>query len=390
MDSKKKEEELLRNIMIGILSKKEVEIGSIKNSISKECYKNISELNVQRGGEGLKGFVFENLHVKDLNNGFLKNNLNFKAEVVDNNGLADIVIKNTKTGNIVKKIQTKTGYETGSDLSNFTKYIEDGQELVINGDSVKFAERLDKSSIEYTKSNITDKECSNLAKKMQNESKITGTKNSNIVSKVENFKDVAKNSHASGINAAKKGALFGAGLSLGVNTVEVLSGEKEIKEAVVDVAKDTAISGVAGYAVGSVGTALASTAAGTAVIGATTTAVTAVGTAVAGTAVGGAAIAAGGTAIAAGTSAVAAIGTAAAATATAAGTAVARTAVGAAAIGAATTVGTAVAGTAVGGAAIAAGAAIGAVAVAAAPIVAAGAILGGAFAVGRKIFGKRR
>lgn len=50
------------------------------------------------------------------------------------------------------------------------------------------------------------------------------------------------------MKAAKRGALFGARISIGSNTVEVIRGDKEIGEAIVDVTIDTAIAGATGTA----------------------------------------------------------------------------------------------------------------------------------------------
>ena len=188
---------------------------------------------------------------------------------------------------------------------------------------------------------------------MQLESKITKNTNSTIVPKIHSAGKIAKQCHSSGVNAAKSGAAFSSGFSIGSNIVELIDGEKEFGEVVVDIAKDTVVAAGTSYVVGAASTA----------IGAAATAAT---TAVASTAVGGAAI-----------GAATAATTAIAGTATAATTAVASTAIGGAAIGAATAATTAIAGTAVGAAAIAA-----------APVVAAGAVIGGVFTLGKKIFGK--
>lgn len=118
------------------IGKKIIQEGAAKNTIAKETFNNISKLNVNRGN--LKGFVFEHLHVKELNYSLIKKGL--KAEVVDNNGLADIVIKNIKTGKVVERIQAKCGYENGA--TNMSKYIRDKQSIVINGDSKNLAKNL--------------------------------------------------------------------------------------------------------------------------------------------------------------------------------------------------------------------------------------------------------
>lgn len=376
-----------------IASKKNVEVGAKMNKIANETWKNIGDLNTNRGG--LNGFVFEHLHTKELNYKLIGKGL--KAEVIDNNGLVDIVVRDIKTGKVVERIQTKCGYETLSkaEVAKLSKYIDDGQTLVINGDSKNLARNLNENGINYKKSNVTNKEVTKIEKNLKKETNLTKAQNAKVVSKVEGFKEIAKNSHVNGVNAAKNGAIFGAGISLGSNFVEVISGDKALEDAAVDVVKDTAIAGVTGYAVGAAGSVIASTTVGSAAIAAVGTGVatvtgaaSAAGAAVAGTAIGG--VVAGG-ASAVGTvvaGSVVAGSTAVVGAASAAGAAVAGTAVGGAVVGAATAAGAAVAGTAVGGAAIAGAAVVGAAAVAAAPVVAAGAVIGGVFAIGKKLFGK--
>ena len=353
--------------------------GMERNKIAEETFKKISELNVNRGE--IKGFLFENLHAKELNYELSKKGM--KAIVIDNNGVADISIVDLKTNKLVERIQAKCGYERQS-VGDFKRYIDDGQTLVINKDADKLSRSLDNKGISYKKSNITDKEVSRMAKNMKKEGKYLNTKNAKVTSSIYKSKEILSNCHNAGVNAAKAGACFGAGMSVGGNIVDVLCGDKDLGEASVDIAKDTVVAGVSGYVVGAAGTAIASTTAGTAVIGAATTA----GAAIASTTVGGAAVAAGtavGGAVAAGG---AAVGGAVAAGLGAAGGAVA--AGGAAVGGAMSAVGLGAAGGAVaaGGAAVAAGAAaVGAAAVAAAPVVAVGVAVGAIFSLGKKIFG---
>ncbi|MGL4210259.1 MAG: hypothetical protein ACRCRT_01800 [Cetobacterium somerae] len=47
------------------IGKKVIQEGSTRNTIAKETFNNISKLNVNRAN--LKGFVFEHLHVKEMN-----------------------------------------------------------------------------------------------------------------------------------------------------------------------------------------------------------------------------------------------------------------------------------------------------------------------------------
>lgn len=325
------------------IGKKVIQEGATRNTIAKETFNNISKLNVNRAN--LKGFVFEHLHVKEMNYELMKKGL--KAEVIDNNGLADIVVRNVKTGKVVETIQTKCGYESGA--TNLSRYVKDGQTIVVNGDSKNLAKSLTKKGIDFKKSPVTNKEANATANLMKTEKKLLGTKNAPVTTKALQTKEIIKNGHSTGLKAAKNGALFGAGISIGSNTVEVIRGEKEIGEAIADVTIDTAIAGATGYAVGAAGSFIASTSVGSAAIGAATTATAAIAT----------------------TSA--AITGAVATGATAAASAIGATAVGGAIAGA----GTAIASTAAGAAVVAGAATATAAVVAAAPILVGGAIIGG-------------
>lgn len=345
------------------IGKKVIQEGATRNTIAKETFNNISKLNVNRAN--LKGFVFEHLHVKEMNYELMKKGL--KAEVIDNNGLADIVVRNVKTGKVVETIQTKCGYESGA--TNLSRYVKDGQTIVVNGDSKNLAKSLTKKGVDFKKSPVTNKEATNAANLMKTEKKLLGTKNAPVTTKTLQTKEIIKNGHSTGLKAAKNGALFGAGISIGSNTVEVIRGEKEIGEAIADVTIDTAIAGATGYAVGAAGSFIASTSVGSAAIGAVGSGVGALAATSAGTAAIGAAT----TATAAIATTSAAITGAVATGATAAASAIGATAVGGAIAGA----GTAIASTAAGAAVVAGAATATAAVVAAAPILVGGAIIGG-------------
>ena len=385
---------------VGTTYSKEAILDGIKNAgLHDKLADNLSKLNTMRGGEkGFKGFVFEELHAsKATINGS-------KTAVINNNGIADLKIISAKGK--VTYAQVKAGYKGQS--VDFTKY--KGQTVVIDNGNASLIRQAKKAGLKVVESDVTLEETAKLSKQMQIEgkitSKLTGKKSSVVVPKVQSTVCIAKEAHNVGIKTAKTGAQFGAGFSLGSNVVEVLSGDKDIDEAVVDIAKDTAISAGVGYAAGAAATVAGNTAAGAAVASLAGTATTAVTS----TAVGGAVVAAGTTAAttigglgtAAVTSTLAAgttVGSAVAATGTAIGSAVAGTSAGGAAIAAGSAVGSAIAGTTVGGAAIAAGTAatgaavaagtaVAAAAVAAAPVIAVGAAIGGTICVLKKLFWK--
>lgn len=322
----------------------------------------LENLNTARGGaKGFHGFVAEEMQAAEAS-------MNGKMTyVINNNGNADLVYIG-KNGHKYYQ-QLKFGYKPGQ--INFEQY--KGQTLVIDKGNPYFKQykaEAAKHGVRVIEGNITKEEAKQLASYMQKETAITGAKKATIVPKVAS-------AHRAGLQSGKAGAMGAAGFSLGSNMVDVLSGDKELGDAAVDVAKDTAVGYATGYAVGAAGSAIAGTSVGATAI----STVSAAGSAIAGTSVGGAVV-----------------GAAGAAGATVAGAGVAATS---AVVGAASAVGSAVggaavaatAGTAIGGAVAsgvaataAAGAAVGAAAIAAAPVVAVGAALGVGYKLIKKIF----
>jgi hypothetical protein len=75
---------------------------------------------------------------------------------------------------------------------------------------------------------------------------------------ISTAKDIGRLSHRAGLEAAKTGAMLGGGMSLIMNTVAVLKGEKEVDKAVGDTVIDTAKTGAISYASAYANTALAS------------------------------------------------------------------------------------------------------------------------------------
>ena len=234
------------NILLSsFMTKENIKTGSEMNKIASQAWDNIGHLNTQRGG--LNGFIFEEQLAKEMNYKFIGTDL--KARVIDDNGIVDILVENIKTGEVVEKIQAKCGYETisKSNVEELARYSKDGQKIVINKDAQKFSQKLDESNIKYEKSNITNKEVTKTAKAMKNETRLTNKKHGKFVATTGKTKEILKNSHINGVNAAKKGAAFGAGISIGNNIVELACGDKEFDEAVMDIGKDTIKAGVSGY-----------------------------------------------------------------------------------------------------------------------------------------------
>lgn len=69
-------------------------------------------------------------------------------------------------------------------------------------------------------------------------------------------KEIVKISHKAGVEQAKTGAAIGMGISLIKNVTAVVKNEKNIKEASVDLAKDTAVGAISGYSVAFTGSTI--------------------------------------------------------------------------------------------------------------------------------------
>lgn len=298
----------------------------------------LSRLNTMRGGaKGFKGFVGESMEAREASA------LGRHTDVLGNNGIADL--RWTKADGTEALRQMKIGYKPGE--IDFARY--HGQTVVVDKGNPNFATLKAEGArcgVKVVEGHVEAAEAKRLADAMQLETKITGGKHAVVVPKVYEGVKTAGAVHQVGVNAAKHGALSGAGFSLGSNLVQVAKGNKTVGEAAGDVAVDTAVAGAVSYGTGVAAGIVGSTEAGAALFGAASTA--------------GAAIAEApviGTAIGAGTAAAGAVA------------------------GAATTAATAVAGaaTSVAAGTVAAGivAAATPVAVAAAPVLAVGAVIGG-------------
>lgn len=345
-----------------VLEKETIQAGINKAGLAQRLADDLSELNTMRGGTtGFKGFVAEHLQAAKASTAG-KN-----TSVLNNNGIADLAYKG-KNGHVYNQ-QMKMGYKPGQ--IDFAKY--KGQKVVIDKGNPylkEFRAEGRKYGVKVVEGDVTNQEAKSLADMMQKETRVTGKKTSTVVTTGVKTKGVLKAAHETGLNTAKSGALFGGGVSLGSNLMDVLAGDKSAGEAAEDIAVDTAVSGAVSYGVGAAGSMIGSTAYGAAAIETAGT----VGSAIAGTTWGGTVV---GAATATGT-AVAGVGTAAAGTVVG-GVGAVGSAIGGAAVSA--TAGTAIGGAvATGvGAATAGAAAVGAAAVAAAPIVAVGAAIGVGF-----------
>ena len=103
-------------------------------------------------------------------------------------------------------------------------------------------------------------QCKELKKKLRSSSVSTGEAiEARTNPLLSTAKDVAKLGHRAGVQEAKGAAALGSGISAMVNVVALVKGDKDAKEAILCVAKDTAGAAATGYVTGAGGAALKAT-----------------------------------------------------------------------------------------------------------------------------------
>lgn len=208
------------------------------------CIENdLKNLNLNRGAGNASGFVFEYMHATDKNIEFLKDGKDDVIHVLSNNGVADFEITNT---NGVKQFQqAKAGYH-GPNKYKISGEKYAGQTFVVDKGNIELSEYLEKNNLHVEQSNITKEQAERLTKAMKKEVKIRQnitkdeTMNAPLVSKIYGTSCKINAAHGAGIRAVKSVAPFAAGMSFGENLCQYMGGDIEIKEALGNVAVDTA------------------------------------------------------------------------------------------------------------------------------------------------------
>lgn len=259
-------------------SKKAVETYNKIQELSK-VRSELSSLNVARGGaNGFKGFIMESVEAG------AQRQAGCRAIVVDDNGIADLIIKNGKKGEMV---QIKCGYKPGQ--IDFAKYKDAGiDRFMLNKDHPQFdkiAAEAKKYGFDLEPTQHSAAECQMIADGMQLEYKITGNPKSFFVPHAYTTQQAFNLIAQRGVAAAQAAAKFGGALAVGIGIAEILSGNKTMDEAAKDAFNATADA--AFY--GAVGNMVMSTALGPVV----TAAVASVADGIAKTAIGGKIIVAG-------------------------------------------------------------------------------------------------
>jgi len=228
-----------------------VQLSNKAVEVNKQLEEGLSALNVARGGQnGLKGFICEQLEAS-ARDGKIRH-----VRVIDDNGLADLVIEKGKSQ---KFVQVKCGYKPGQ--IDWSKY-KDMDVVYINRDHPQFSKMKEEAlrhGIKKVEPTIcTSTQCEELADAMRLEAKITGNPHAVFVPHVYTKAQAIKLVHLRGVAAAKACAKVGGAVALSTNIVDVLTGDKTVEQAIKDTATSTAESALIGYA----GNAVLSTAVG--------------------------------------------------------------------------------------------------------------------------------
>ena len=241
----------------------------------------LSSLNVARGGaHGLKGFIMESLEAN------AQNQAGHRAIVIDDNGIADLIIGSGKNA---KTVQIKCGYTPGQ--IDFAKYEEAGiDRIMLNKDHPQF-DRIAVEAKEYgfklEPTHHTAAEAQMIADGMQLEYKITGNPKSFFVPHAYTNQQAFDLIAQRGVAGAQAAAKFGGAMAVGVGIAQVLVGKKTPEEAVKDAFYDradaafygaagemvmsTALGPIVTHALASVANGIARTAVGKTIIVAGTT-----------------------------------------------------------------------------------------------------------------------
>lgn len=220
----------------------------------KEFEVDLAKLNMNRGGtqniSNTSGFVFENLHVADKNIQSIKGNEGKIYRVVNNNGIADIEIKDIKSGEVSYQ-QAKMGYEKNPYQIVPEKYT--GQEIVVDKKNRNLVRQLEKKNVPFERSNIDKNQSDLITKIMKQEDKVWKTvgKNYNapVTAKLLAVQKRLEMANQIGIQAAVGSAVLTAGISFGKHMYEFIEGNKELLEVVRDTTKDTIVAGAKGWLV---------------------------------------------------------------------------------------------------------------------------------------------
>ena len=256
----------------------------------------MSKINTERGGgaSGLKGFYAESTNAAFDNLDRIDSGIGARQIVIDNNGDADAIIKYTN-GQFGREIQYKNGYQYSKHKEFLSSGKYDNMIYAVNSDNPIFdnpkqMEVLNalakEHNIKLIQAKVSDREMQILADAACFEGKIRSSLGidvspkftlelyldakeveyhfNKVIEKQASFNgyianqtsaflndDLAKVNSA-GVNQALSAAQFAAAMSVTKNVLSVIKGDEEVKDATINVIKDTSKAAVMGYATGAI------------------------------------------------------------------------------------------------------------------------------------------
>jgi uncharacterized membrane protein YeaQ/YmgE (transglycosylase-associated protein family) len=232
-------------------------IGNIDGAISKANQANRNVIHTKSGAinqsNNLDGFIAEQHHANTFNIDSKAQSKSYHADALQpapgktyQKNSVDIVIKDDKTGKIVRRYQSKYGKDATSteklfdhgDYRGQQKLVPEGQSANIGKKSTEVIEYDGVKSKSISKSDV---------KEQQNRAQEKGSSKRHNWEKDVNSKSIVKGIHKEAANSAAIGAGISGGISLVSNIVAIAKGEKEPDEALLSVLKDTGTGAAVGY-----------------------------------------------------------------------------------------------------------------------------------------------
>lgn len=217
----------------------------------------MATLNLNRGGgrlDNLSGFVFENLHTSNTNRQYMTSGTKEVLQMIDDNGIADM--RHLSPEGKVSYQQAKMGY-TGSNKYKITKEKYGDQVLVTNKGNREVIEHGNKIGLEVRESRISKEMSDTMAGVMKGEGKLRQqlrlSNTAPVTAKLYALSEQLQNANVMGLKAAKGAAALTAGISFGKNMYEFIEGNADLRDLLLNTAKDTVLSAGSAYVAGGAG-----------------------------------------------------------------------------------------------------------------------------------------
>ena len=227
------------------------------NKIEQE----LAAQNVYKGGVNNSGFTFEFMNAADKNIEYKKIKSGDVMQVLGTNDQEIDLINLNADGDVIETMQAKKGYHGTNKYKITDKY--KNQTLVVDRGNKELMEYAEKIGLKVEESPVSKKSADSLTKAMRKEADLrstigmTDSANAPVTAKLYGMSKQLEAAHVSGVEAAKGGATFAAGISFGKNMYELIEGNVELREFLFNVGTDTAKATASSYVMGAAGSVVA-------------------------------------------------------------------------------------------------------------------------------------